>query len=223
MSNYNKITSGKGMNLKRHPFYWVNSFLHNILWNNNLWNNFTLEFSKYIYIPQSLNDHRYLFNISALDLSEEKFDSLLNELETNVELALHSRVYINNSVYHIPMIDFRVKEMSTSTFSTLTELSQYWNVQFMLYSSGRSYHAYGNRLLTQNEWLQFMGSLLLINKPSEAKLIDERWVGHRIMGGYASLRWSNNSSHYKKYPTYCGYITNNNVILDNNYPPINFA
>ncbi|MEW2739765.1 hypothetical protein ABZ131_11405 [Providencia rettgeri] len=217
MSNYNQTINGKGMNLKRHPFSWISSFLQ-----NNLWNNFTVELSKYIYTPQSLNDYRRQFNIPSYELSENTINSLLNELENNMELALHSRVYTNNLVYHIPMIDFRVKEINTSTFNTLIELSQYWNIQFMLYSSGRSYHAYGNRLLTPNEWLQFMGSLLLINKPSESKLIDERWIGHRIMGGYASLRWSNNSNHYKKYPTYCGYITNSNVNLDSNYPPIEF-
>ena len=50
------------------------------------------------------------------------------------------------------------------------------------------------------EWIKFMGSLLLLNIPGKIKIVDSRWVGHRLLGGYASLRWSNNTRQYKRFP-----------------------
>jgi hypothetical protein len=35
-----------------------------------------------------------------------------------------------------------------------------------------------------------MGRLLLLNLPEKPCLVDTRWVGHRLIGGYAALRWS---------------------------------
>jgi hypothetical protein len=61
-----------------------------------------------------------------------------------------------------------------------------------------------------------MGSLLLLNKPSGFKLIDERWVGHRIMAGYSALRWSCNTKQYKKMPTQIGYLNPHGLFIESN-------
>lgn len=46
-----------------------------------------------------------------------------------------------------------------------------------------------------------MGHLLLINPRNGAEVVDTRWVGHRLIGGFGSLRWSNNSGQYLGLPT----------------------
>ena len=69
-----------------------------------------------------------------------------------------------------------------------------------VYFSGRSFHAYFPHLLTPRQWVKFMGSALLCNTPS-SDVIDQRWVGHRLIGGYAALRWSNNTPQHAHYPT----------------------
>lgn len=218
MSNFNS-TNLHGMRLNRHPIAWVSQLLMST---NNT--NGQVQMSKYQYVPQTLNDYRFEFLLPFYMLNENNLIEMLLSLEPENELALHSKVLINGMVYHIPMIDFGSKGASPSASETLKELCRYWNLSFNIYESGRSFHAYGNRLLTHEQWLQFMGSLLLLNKPSGYKLIDERWVGHRIMGGYSALRWSKNTSHYKKFPTYCGYVSGDNFMLNEDaiLPKISF-
>ncbi|EOD4079949.1 hypothetical protein ACOHX9_000714 [Yersinia enterocolitica] len=207
MSNIN--SSIHGMKLSRHPVAWVAQILAP-------WINYRAEvqMSKYHYVPQSFNDSRYEFWVPVPQLNENTLLNMLMSLEPECELAMHSKVVIDNNSFHIPMIDFGSKGSSPAASETLKELCRYWNMGFNIYESGRSFHAYGNRLLTHAEWLQFMGSLLLLNRPSGYKLIDERWVGHRIMGGYSALRWSKNTSHYKRFPTHCGYLSGDQFMIN---------
>lgn len=190
-----------GVKLSRHPVTWIAQTL--AAWRDS---NAYVEMSKYQYVPQSFNDYRSTFFLPVSNVNENSLLELLMTLEADQELAMHSKVQIGSESYHIPMIDFGSKGTSPAASETIKELCRYWNMAFSIYESGRSFHAYGNRLLTEEQWLQFMGSLLLLNKPSGYKLIDERWVGHRIMGGYSALRWSKNTSHYKRFPTHCGFV-----------------
>ena len=190
-----------GMKLSRHPVTWVAQIL--APWLNT---NAQIEMSRYQYVPQSFNDYRSTFLIPVFNLNENTLLEMLMTLDSEHELAMHSRVLIGTEYYHVPMIDFGSKGTAPAASEAIKELCRYWNMTLSIYESGRSFHAYGDRLLTQEQWLQFMGSLLLLNKPSGYKLIDERWVGHRIMGGYSALRWSKNTSHYKRFPIHCGFV-----------------
>ncbi|WP_311755490.1 primase 1D-like protein [Proteus terrae] len=196
------------MKLNRHPIIWTTQVLFPWLHNQAI-----VEMSKYYYVPQSFNDYRFEFQLPLHELNENNLFNMLLSLEPDYELALHSKIIINNKIFHLPMIDLGLKSSISVASEPIKELCRYWNIGFNIYESGRSFHAYGNRLLTQEEWLQFMGSLLLLNKPSGYKLVDERWIGHRIMAGYSALRWSKNTSHYKKYPTHCGYVSGDDFVV----------
>lgn len=206
MSNNYPYNTQLGIKMGRHPFQWVALLLRNYINTNPVWASSNIELSRYHYIPQSFQDYRETIHLAISELNENIFLQMIMELPQDFELAINSRVITMGQVYHIPMIDFGYKGSSPLESQLLKEFSSYWRMNFNIYDSGRSYHAYGDRLLTTQEWYQFMGSLLLLNKPSGFKLIDERWVGHRIVGGYSALRWSKNTSHYKKFPTYCGYL-----------------
>lgn len=202
-----------GIKMGRHPFQWVAVLLQHYINSNQLLASSSIELSRYHYIPQSFQDYRETMHLAVSELNEDVFLQMIMNLPQDFELAFHSRVITMGQLYHIPMIDFGHKGSSPVESQLLKEFSSYWRMNFNIYNSGRSYHAYGNRLLTTQEWYQFMGSLLLLNKPSGFKLIDERWIGHRIMGGYSALRWSKNTSHYKKFPTYCGYLNGSELNL----------
>ncbi|MGR3982142.1 primase 1D-like protein [Pseudoalteromonas sp. 1181_04] len=202
------------MKLNRHPICWVKEVLNSYL-NSSI----KLNLSRYRYEPQSFKDERQEFSILASDLNESNLLIELINLAPDYELALHSKLYLNSVLMHLPMIDFGSKGAEPSASGVLKELCTYWGMGFNIFSSGRSYHAYGNKLLNHEQWLQFMGSLLLLNKPSGYKLIDERWVGHRIMGGYSALRWSKNTSHYKKFPTHCGFVSGTHFFVGEYFPP----
>lgn len=192
--------------VNRHPLARVRELIDFNIRSGFISQHVSLNFSKYRYVPQSFSDYRVSFGLPFYQLNESVLFNIFSDLNEGEELAFHSEVRDFGNIYHIPLIDFGKIERGVIDSTPLRELSDHWNMAFYIYNSGRSYHAYGNRLISPHEWVQFMGSLLLLNRPSGFKLIDERWVGHRIMAGYSALRWSNNSSNYKKSPTFIGFL-----------------
>jgi len=100
---------------------------------------------------------------------------------------------------HLVMVD-----MSTSARAHLEKLRGFLGDNFFQriswYASGRSFHGYGESLMEQEEWVEFMGLLLLANQPRLEHTVDPRWIGHRLLAGYSSLRWTCNTSHYLTLP-----------------------
>lgn len=164
-----------------------------------------LEFSLYEYQPQSILDARQTFTLKASELTNKKIDLIIENLSPVQELAIHSKVRIGKKILHIPMIDFRVSQVEISKYLSKIEhtVSQKIYKEMLFYNSGRSCHAYSLKLITSKEWIDYMGRLLLISLPTDEQIIDTRWVGHRLMAGYTSLRWSNNTSTYLGTPQLC--------------------
>lgn len=161
----------------------------------------TLQFSRYVYRRQQVFDERTTFDLEAHDVTPERVIELINSLSPDEELALHSTVRVRGRRLHIPMIDFSV---NTWGAHIVTHLRNYLPrpvfKELMLFDSGRSFHAYSLRLLKPSQWHDFLGRLLLLNLPGETAIVDTRWIGHRLIGGYGALRWSCNTSHYRAYP-----------------------
>lgn len=178
-----------------HPYIFIKSILDNEA-------NYSM--SKYIYLPDSLSDERQFFHPKGSEFSEYYVSQLINTLNTNQELAFHSNIKTKSGrTYHIPMIDFTIQnEISRDAYYRLNNfISKKVFNEMTFFSSGHSFHAYSSKLLTHKEWLSFMGSLLLVNPVNaENSIIDTRWIGHRVMSGYGSLRWSNNSGKYLQLP-----------------------
>lgn len=165
-----------------------------------------IEFSIYKYQPQTVADTRIIVPCEARRM-RSTFYRLRKNLDKDQEVAFHSRVYVKTwkswyrpQIFHIPMIDFS-NEVTLADLAQLESVLQDFNCdKAFLFSSGRSYHLYGLTLLTPDTWVNFMGRILLLNLPSNHNLVDCRWVGHRLMAGYASLRWTKNTKHYKSSP-----------------------
>jgi len=158
-----------------------------------------LHFSYYYYVPRSVVDQRTVFSLPAASLNSETLARLILDAPANSELALHSLVQIGSDIGHIPMID-----LATSARAHLDKLRSVMPNeifdQMVWFSSGRSFHGYGRRLLTPGGWQEFMGRLLLANPPMVNPIVDPRWVGHRLVAGYSALRWTKNTPHYITYP-----------------------
>lgn len=194
------------MRIQKHPFSWIKQLIEFNINNKYIPEDVVLRLSRYKYKPQSFNDDRSNLALPFKEFNEKILYDLIMDMDVSEELAFHSTIQGFGSSYHLPLIDFGNVDRGIVDSSSLRELAAYWEISFHVYNSGRSFHAYGNRLIKSSDWTSFMGSLLLLNKPSGFKLIDERWVGHRLMAGYGALRWSNNSSHYKKEPTFVGFL-----------------
>jgi len=152
----------------------------------------TFEISKYVYRPQILEDSREILHVSGRQLTRALLDELENSLSEKQEIAVHSSVRTNGRLRHIPMIDLACKvEALEDAFPVLNRLIfSRLKCNFAIFSSGNSAHIYGDRLLTSKEWVRFNGLLLLCNAPGEMRVIDDRWIGHRLIAGYSALRVS---------------------------------
>lgn len=111
------------------------------------------------------------------------------------------------SVRHIPMIDFACRPdadvLAEAVKTHLIEaagLEVLVNGDFAFFASGRSFHGYGVSLLKSEEWVPFMGKLLLLNIPEYEDIVDQRWVGHRLTKGFGALRWTKNNPKYLQAP-----------------------
>jgi hypothetical protein len=157
-----------------------------------------LQFSRYRDVPGSPNDLRVSLVVQCQHVTTSWLRRELTRLDPSEELALESRVRIAGTLKHIPMLDFKgTRRYQRRTLARV--LPPGYANGMRVFFSGRSFHAYWPRLVTEREWIQFMGAALLCNT-SRANIIDERWVGHRLIGGYAALRWSCNSTKHQRYP-----------------------
>lgn len=158
--------------------------------------------SYYTYTPRSVKDQRTSWEIPISDfLDSEYITRIMENTPTGQELALHSNVRLSEDKHvHLAMID-----MSTTARAHLEKLRTFLGDNFyqniVWYSSGRSFHGYGADLLTETEWHKFMGMLLLANQPNLEPTVDPRWIGHRLLAGYAALRWTKNTPLYLGFPS----------------------
>ncbi len=159
-------------------------------------------FSKYFYRPGSILDQRETFVVDGGDINDEWLSGQLASLEQGWELALNSKVIDSrNRTHHLGMIDFAAGIGLSEVRDQVRRLlgDAMW-LKMSCYDSGRSFHGYFNCLLRPGEWHEFLGRILLMNEVDGPQVVDARWVGHRLMGGYCALRWSKNTAWYESYP-----------------------
>ena len=162
----------------------------------------TVKFSKYTHIPQSTNEmaNREIVYVHTTEVNKN-LDELF-QLSQKQELCFHSTIrFYSGEVKQIPMIDFLGRDLNRIQFRLKTVLDTKIYKSIYIFDSGKSYHGYSTTLLTQQEWVYFMGSLLLSNLPNEEQIVDTRWIGHSLRVGESGLRWSHNTSFYGKVPT----------------------
>jgi hypothetical protein len=187
--------SASKFNPSRHPLSIIENLARRIA------PRFIFELSRYRYRPQSLSDDRTIIHVPGLRLNSTYVHSLIQSLQGEEELAFHSRAFDpSGRIFHIPLIDFSCTSTNEAMTSTQHILDNDLASSLVLCQSGRSLHGYIPRLISAESWVRFMGTILLMNMPDRPPITDARWVGHRLRAGYASLRWSCNTSHYKSIP-----------------------
>jgi|SRR5215471_1410759 len=155
-----------------------------------------VEFGVYRYHPHSVIDDRINHRLKLEQLTP-RYKALLGDLRSDEEIAFNSRVWTSgNGSRHVPLVDFASREQPLVEEASVQLIGEYGPRWAALFASGRSYHLYLGALLTRSAWVKFMGHLLLLNQPDGPILTDCRWIGHRLMAGYGSLRWSANTEPY---------------------------
>lgn len=167
------------------------------------------EFSYYKYIPQSILDDRVI--VELRNPTAENIIELIEKSPADHELAFHSRYKYTSGrgkTRFLPVIDFvchanDVKKAAEYARKMLPH--NLWRGLYF-YDSGRSMHGYINSEITKSDFVDFMGRCLLMNMPNRKELVDSRWIGHRIMAGYGSLRVSHKTKQYLLEPRLLGTI-----------------
>lgn len=148
--------------------------------------------SVYRYHPESLFDDRTTYVVPVKQL-RAKYEMLKEQLSDNEDIAFHSVVTVHDKQElkrHFGLVDFVAADIMQVEPAAEALVAEYASARCALVHSGRSYHLYIGTLLTPSSWTKFMGRLLLLNLRNGPPVIDTRWVGHRLMGGYSALRWS---------------------------------
>lgn len=164
--------------------------------------------------------------VDASAIVEVGSEIIREAAKDNLDVVVSSRVTMkdDNEVYHMPMFDLSVPkilsyqnlhqdEVFLNAFAIATGME--FQENFALFESGRSYHAYGMfrskyTLLGEQRWCDFMMQLLTLpglhdSIPAVESVADFRWIGHRMLKGFAALRLSAVDKHYLQEPAmvYC--------------------
>lgn len=124
------------------------------------------------------------FSIESNSINNlKKVHSELKKKNNKYLLGFESRVVIEGKHMHIPMVDFsnsRVKDLNLQRVrEILNELRE--NKGFVL-DSGRCFHYYGENILKDSEWLDFMKRCSFYDE------IGEKYINHQLREGTCCLR-----------------------------------
>jgi hypothetical protein len=114
------------------------------------------------------------------------FRRLIGQLRSNEALAVMSKIKLENGGWaHLPMVDFSCYDTEADLKKVLTAVRALGHKSGVIVRSGNSFHFYGFRIMSEEEWLTSMARFLLL-----APIVDVRYAAHRIMDRVCTLRIS---------------------------------
>jgi len=159
-----------------------------------------IKFKEYFYIHRIMDEDKKDKYDKFFDLTPEEFflgaelNRRIKSLEADWTIGILSKVVLKDfTEAHIPMMDFKCMPNPKNLQNVKEGLKTIVKEKkgFIL-ETGESYHYYGVKLLSNDEWLDFMGKCLLTNgirdKEQTEDLVDERYVGYRILARHCCLR-----------------------------------
>ncbi len=117
------------------------------------------------------------------EVTAENINRIINSLKEDVVLGVLSRVRAGRNRAHIPMMDFDERKCE-GRWDIIESFLRGIDQEGIILHSGRAYHFYGVHLLQERDWLNFLGKCIL------SDLVDDRYVGHRLLDGCGILRIS---------------------------------
>jgi len=122
------------------------------------------------------------------EITLQNLSRVVKKLAGEKVIAITSdlKLFDTDERFHIPMMDFDC-EISCENLEKIQTFLKISDKKGVILQSGRSYHYYGIELIPEREWLMFLGRCLLF-----MDYTDSRYIGHRIIDGYGSLRISEN-------------------------------
>jgi hypothetical protein len=125
------------------------------------------------------------FEIPVRSLDRQSLRDRTINLKPGTILTISSKIKSGDgSIMHIPMLDFRIASSDASLPSAKAAIRQL-GLDGWILNSGQSYHFYGARMLSVEEFHQFLYKALFFTP-----IIDYRWIAHQLIEDAAALRIS---------------------------------
>ena len=119
----------------------------------------------------------------------------LETLPSDEVWSLTSKVLCLDKIdRHIPMMNYHPEDVSLEDIIKSTKIIS-GEREGVILSSGRFFHYYGNFLLDQGEWKKFMIDFLM-----STILVSPRYIGHRLIKGYCTLRLTTDKEYKTNIP-----------------------
>jgi hypothetical protein len=124
------------------------------------------------------------YRVSSTQIASQGIGKLTDQIGDDHILAICSRVTVTSGEeFHIPMLDFLCPCSESNRLSIFRMLREIGECSGAIVESGRSYHYYGFRLLTRDDWVRFLARALMF-----APFSDPRYIAHRLLDGQCRLR-----------------------------------
>jgi len=125
--------------------------------------------------------------------SQDVLPRLVENLPEDAQVGVFSKVALGEGeVAHIPMMDFSIPKSDGGITVVKERLQKAGIHNIWLLETGEAYHIYGKDLLTEEEWVQFMGTCLLTSivhtRENIEQVADPRYIGHSLKRGGNVLR-----------------------------------
>ena len=128
--------------------------------------------------------------IEKSNLSAELLRQMASAAQPGTLLAVSSRLDMEDaSERHIPMLDFHCAASPTNLRLIEAVIRRIGISGGFILQSGKSYHFYGEKLLTKDDLIRFLGNALLF-----APIVDRAWVAHQLIELACGLRISSRAS-----------------------------
>ena len=126
-------------------------------------------------------------------LRTNEVQELIDKLPETVQMVVFSKVLLNDGNYaHIPMMDFDTPKNDDGLNIVIDRFKKVNIHEGWILESGVSYHFYGSKLLTESNWINFMGECLLTSIVHDnyniEQVVDNRYIGHSLIRGGNTLR-----------------------------------
>lgn len=126
------------------------------------------------------------FHVGRSQITEQRLVNWIAELKPRDSLFVSSRASLaDGRCVHFPMMDFACYDTPQDLRKAVFALSALRLAPGVLLRSGNSFHFYGFSTLSPVQWVQFLGTCLLL-----VPICDARYIGHRLIDGACTLRIS---------------------------------
>jgi hypothetical protein len=104
--------------------------------------------------------------------------------EGDASLTLLSEVVCHDgSLGHLPMLDFHAFKSPANQLLVEAAATRLFPDGSILLDSGESYHAYGTRIISREDFRRFLGNAMLLTP-----IVDRPYVAHQLIEGRCALR-----------------------------------